>query len=459
MMKKSLLVLCTLFLVLAVQSPSFAADRVVLFELCTSTTCGPCVAANSTLNNLMNVYEDELAIVRYHAWWPAPGNDPFYLANVSENTARINYYDVNAVPDGFMDGADTYSNGSWNQAILNRSQVPSPLNIDLSVPAAGEVKATIEAEEAVSGADLRVHFVITESNIAYTGTNGDPMHHQAMRDMLPNANGHQLQTMAAGDVVEMSQPFTFDSSWNEANLEFVVFVQNHITREVYQAAKMSRYISMTNAQVSETAGDGDGVVEAGETGNLVLTLESFLYTEGYTNVLVELSTDDPDVQLMLPIANFPNLDYGEAVDNSATPYIFSVAEGSEPHEATFQATIYTASFVGNVEFDVMIGGAVGIEDEEPAALVNALAQNRPNPFNPSTQIRFSLAQNGPATLQIFDPAGRLVKTLVDGHTTAGSHEVTWDGTDNTGTAVASGVYLYQLRTETDTELRRMVLMK
>jgi hypothetical protein len=68
----------------------------------------------------------------------------------------------------------------------------------------------------------------------------------------------------------------------------------------------------------------------------------------------------------------------------------------------------------------------------------------PNPFNPRTTIRFDLPGDGPVRLAIFDPAGRLVRTLVDENAPAGRHEADWDGRDASGREVASGCYLARL---------------
>ena len=91
--------------------------------------------------------------------------------------------------------------------------------------------------------------------------------------------------------------------------------------------------------------------------------------------------------------------------------------------------------------------------------VSALHQNAPNPFNPITTISFSLDRNGPASIEIFDVAGRRVKTLLNQDLPAGNHHVMWNGRDDTGRIVASGVYVYRLKTG-DMELsRRMLLLK
>ena len=88
-----------------------------------------------------------------------------------------------------------------------------------------------------------------------------------------------------------------------------------------------------------------------------------------------------------------------------------------------------------------------------------LAQNHPNPFNPVTEIKFSLEQSGPVTLSVFDAQGRLVRELSSGNYAAGEHRVTWNGQDEQGRVVASGVYLYRLEAAGEQLSRRMLLIK
>jgi hypothetical protein len=89
----------------------------------------------------------------------------------------------------------------------------------------------------------------------------------------------------------------------------------------------------------------------------------------------------------------------------------------------------------------------------------ALGPNYPNPFNPSTTIAFRLAEAGTVDLRVFDVAGRLVRTLVSGRLDDGDHLVPWQGRDDAGRPVASGVYFYRLETGDFSESRRMVLAK
>ena len=89
----------------------------------------------------------------------------------------------------------------------------------------------------------------------------------------------------------------------------------------------------------------------------------------------------------------------------------------------------------------------------------ALDQNFPNPFNPTTNIGFRIAELGFVELKIYDASGRLVKTLMSENRAAGDYNVSWDATDESGQRVASGIYLYKLQAGDFLETKKMVLMK
>ena len=89
-----------------------------------------------------------------------------------------------------------------------------------------------------------------------------------------------------------------------------------------------------------------------------------------------------------------------------------------------------------------------------------LGKAYPNPFNPATTIDFALAQDGPTRLEVFDLNGRLVRVLLNESLTAGHHDVTWTGLDQTGRPVASGAYFYRLTApDGAVQAGRMVLVK
>jgi uncharacterized repeat protein (TIGR01451 family) len=101
-----------------------------------------------------------------------------------------------------------------------------------------------------------------------------------------------------------------------------------------------------------------------------------------------------------------------------------------------------------------------VDDERPILPDElTLMQNFPNPFNAGTRIAYSVPRSTHVTMVVYNILGQCIVTLVDRTHPAGKYEVFWDGTDEAGNAVASGVYLYHLRAGDEWQVRRMVLLK
>jgi len=83
----------------------------------------------------------------------------------------------------------------------------------------------------------------------------------------------------------------------------------------------------------------------------------------------------------------------------------------------------------------------------------------PNPFNPSARIVFELPRSAEDTLTVYSATGAEVRTLVSGYYPAGRHDVVWEGRDDDGRAVASGIYFYRLTAGGETQTKKMVLIK
>ncbi len=105
------------------------------------------------------------------------------------------------------------------------------------------------------------------------------------------------------------------------------------------------------------------------------------------------------------------------------------------------------------------GGTVDIDDPGMPALVTELQGNYPNPFNPSTTIRYSVKEATPVTIGIYNVKGQLVKTLVNEDKSSGNHSVVWNGRDNNNQAVSSGVYFYKMLAGKYSSTKKMILMK
>ena len=101
--------------------------------------------------------------------------------------------------------------------------------------------------------------------------------------------------------------------------------------------------------------------------------------------------------------------------------------------------------------------ATGIRTILPPTL--ELQQNHPNPFSEVTRIGFDLRDGAPVTLDVYDVSGKLVRRLVERGLPSGSYSEVWDGRDNYGNTVASGIYLYRLTAGTRTQTRKAILLR
>jgi hypothetical protein len=104
--------------------------------------------------------------------------------------------------------------------------------------------------------------------------------------------------------------------------------------------------------------------------------------------------------------------------------------------------------------------SVGVEEKPSGVLQTyALEQNYPNPFNPETTIRYHIAQKGQVTITIYNMLGQKVKTLVDENKPAGAYIVVWNGRNERGVTVPTGMYFYRMKSGEFTQVRKLLLLK
>jgi spore coat protein A len=107
----------------------------------------------------------------------------------------------------------------------------------------------------------------------------------------------------------------------------------------------------------------------------------------------------------------------------------------------------------------LAGGGIITPDSDDQISAMELLQNTPNPFNPVTMIRFRLPASGAVDLKIYNVAGQEVRALVSKSFPSGVSSVEWDGKDNSGSIVPSGVYFYQLRSGEFVQRKKMLMLK
>ena len=257
-----------------------AGDRKILVERFTSSTCYPCALANPTLESFLNSSDPEkIANISYHMNWPAPGNDPMYLINPTDNNARRTMYGVNSIPDWFFDGVlNVGTTTSELQAAYNqRTNILSPVTIVVSELVNGSnvtVKAEIHCEGLLSNPNVTVQFAVIEKVVYYNGTNGESNYTYVMRKLLPTSNG-TLLTLLPGDNVSLEYSYVMDGAWNPALIKNMVFVQASPI-EILNCAQPTLNFNLVSSP-------GFKVVLPEQTGNGTFELKIPSVASGYTS--------------------------------------------------------------------------------------------------------------------------------------------------------------------------------
>jgi|GEM_PF-2571162 len=140
--------------------------------------------------------------------------------------------------------------------------------------------------------------------------------------------------------------------------------------------------------------------------------------------------------------------------------ICDFAGSSSPPPAGTVIRFYTTKVSAPGDTARVLAPSIAVEPPPPVIPETfALSQNFPNPFNPSTKIRLDLPEDAPVKLEIFNTLGQRVKKLVNGDLSAGEYEFRWDGSGDSGEAVASGIYFYRVQAGTFKKTRRMLLLR
>lgn len=205
------------------------------------------------------------------------------------------------------------------------------------------------------------------------------------------------------------------------------------------------------------------VGEIGESLTIVFGFPDAPSAADVHRLAFRLGDGDPEFEMVDIIVSGPDgaVLYEQTVGTMAGGYLFSYLS---LEDEIASVTLALASNSESTAFldDLTIDDLGDVTTPAPGGVVSGRPQllgNRPNPFNPQTVITFALPAATDVALRVYDLRGRLVRVLVDGPCAAGYHDVTWDGRDDTGGEVASGVYVYRLETRGACDSRRLVVVR
>src|SRR6056300_1618939 len=290
------------------------ADRVVLAEEFTSSTCAPCASFNPGYKQLLdandaNTSGTQLVSVKYQMNWPSPGNDPAYN---SEAAARRQLYGISGVPDVVYSGANIPTSQGAIDAVM---AIPSLAELSAEWSATGTyIQCDVTAEALADLSNVSLFMAMIEKEISHNvQTNGETTFYHVFRKFMDGSNGHSMGSMTAGNtythyanstITVNSNPAqgSFDFWVGANNMDIIVWLQDMSNGEVLQAAyadyttssvdemdNLAKYIFIYPNPANEVAGVEMELMDRSEvTVNMVNAM-------GQT-VLVEAATLDAGVQ-------------------------------------------------------------------------------------------------------------------------------------------------------------------
>ena len=137
---------------------------------------------------------------------------------------------------------------------------------------------------------------------------------------------------------------------------------------------------------------------------------------------------------------------------------YSIKDGSE---WILESESGTVILNGNGEIQVVSADSYSLHKGSVSRTPEtfALHQGYPNPFNPETTISYDISNVGNVAIVVYDMMGREIKTLVSGYHTPSTYQVVWNGTDNRGKIVPSGVYFYRMNSSEFTQVNKVMFLK
>ncbi|GAB1467545.1 hypothetical protein MASR2M64_02180 [Candidatus Cloacimonadota bacterium] len=188
------------------------------------------------------------------------------------------------------------------------------------------------------------------------------------------------------------------------------------------------------------------------------------YAKSYSSTYVESFQVAVSTMASLHIQSFTNVVSGPTpivVPAAWTEYVFDLSAYDGQNIWVGIHCVSNDAFIFLVD-DVTIhgiGGGVPNNDITVPVVATALLGNYPNPFNPETTIKYSVKENTPVRLEVYNVKGQLVKTLVNDIKASGNYSEVWKGLDNNNRPVSSGVYFFKMSAGTYSSTKKMIMMK
>ncbi len=405
----------------------------VVVEIATGTWCTYCPGAALGADDLIT-NGCSVAVVENH------NGDPFAYAG---SDARNNYYSVPGFPTAIFDGQQQFVGGDHTQSMyqyylpIYESRVPINSAYTLSIfgdHSGNDYDLTVRVHKVATTPpynNIVLQLALTESDIQYNWQ-GQTHLNFVSRTMAPDANGTPLD-FSSGDIQDIDLSFTMGANWVSDNCELVAFIQNNDDKEILQGTKVA-LLELAPLPVELTsftsAASAEGVT-------LMWTTASETNNKGFE---VERSNDGNV---------FSGIGFvsGHGTTTEVHNYIYT----DKPENNNGGVLYYRLKQV-DLNGQCNYSQVLTVKFDIPTHY--SLEQNYPNPFNPATTIRYTVPQNGPVTIKLYDVTGREVATLVNEVKSVGSYDLKIDAS-----GLASGVYIYRMVAKDFVSVKKMSILK
>lgn len=219
-------------------------DKIVLLEDFANVSCDPCVVSNLIIESLHNIFENRLVVVKYSANFPSP-NDPFYLSAKEENDDKMKFYNILFAPTVIIDGIRrpvSTDENSIKTEIENRFNVQPAFKLLIKDSTSTDnyfvkTESTL-LNKNINLTDCRQFVLVIEREIVFSsppGSNGETTFYNVMREILPNSSGEELIFSEGESTIKIELSTKIKNEWNMDNISAVIFVQDIVSKEVYQS--------------------------------------------------------------------------------------------------------------------------------------------------------------------------------------------------------------------------------
>jgi hypothetical protein len=445
--------------------------RYPLLEQFTGTWCQYCPYGADSINSILQYIPNARALA-YH------NEDPMATANGNTLSLHLRQWFPSTQAEGFPTAAvdrllitigskaalaigRTY----WGQVMVSRNLAGSPMSIGVTGTYHQDTRqisatANINVLQALTG-KFYLNAVITEDDLNYAQVkyvNGqvitiNPYYHKrVVRDMITGPYGANLTMSGFTANQTVNYPFTFTvpANYDITKCKLAVFVTTEITltvngqprptnmavQQAWQEPVLTAFSVIPVELISFSAAqDGDAVNLNWRTGT----------ENNNRGWFVERRTIDGD---------WSDLGFvgGYGTTNEQQQYEYS--DRSVRMNETYDYRLRQVDFGGKTDYSPIYRVMTA-----PVPTETRLLPNYPNPFNPNTFITAELSEASEMNVAVYDMLGRVVKTLATGVHPAGGHVFEWDGTDENGSAVQSGIYFTRMITPTHSATQQMQLTK